>query len=491
MDLLKLTISQASQAMCDGEVSSEELTEAYLDRINQFNPSLNAYISVESQSAIKQAKSIDTDRKAGKSLSALAGIPIAIKDIIVTKDSKTTAGSKMLENYQPSYDATVITKLKKAGAVIIGKTNCDEFGLGSSGENSAYGATRNPWDTSRVPGGSSSGSAAAVAAGLALGSLGTDTGSSVRLPAAFTSLVGVKPTYGRVSRRGLIASTSSADTIGVFGKTVLDAALLLQVIAGADSGDATSIEEPVPDYPGASKKNRRKLKIGVVKEYFQKGMNSDVAKTVENAIQTIRGLGHEVVEISLPHAEAALPTYYLINPSEVSSNLARYDGIRYGHSVLKQGEVNSLSEVFERSRDEGFGPESKRRIMLGTFALSRGYADKYYLQAQRVRTLLIQDFSNAFSRVDLLLTPTSPNVAFHINEVQDPLLMYLSDINLCAVNLAGLPAVSIPCGFVDSLPVGLQIIGQPFSESDIFSLAYQYEQETDWTEQYPDMTAVK
>lgn len=485
MDLVNLNIESALAKLERGDLTAEALTKAMLDRLNRLNPKLNAYLAVNDGRALDQARAIDEARMAGRPLPPLAGIPVAIKDVLTTKDYPTTAASKMLAAYRPTYNATVVDKLESAGAIILGKTNCDEFALGASGEYSSFGPAKNPWDLERVPGGSSSGSAVAVAAGLALGALGTDTGGSVRVPAAFTNLVGLKPTYGRVSRNGLIASTSSSDTVGVLTRTIRGAARMLSAIAGSDARDATTLDKPVPDFIRDLEQSDRKFKIGVPEEYFQTGMDSEVASAIETAIGLFGGLDCEIVRVSLPHTTAALATYYIINPAEVSSNLARFDGIRYGHSILRDKNEYSLPEVYALTRDQGFGSEVKRRIILGTFALSRGYADQYYLKAQRVRTLIREDFDNAFSQVDVLLTPTAPDVAFKIGTVQNPLTMYLVDVNMTAASLAGLPALSMPCGFVRGLPIGLQLIGPAFREADLFALGARYEAGTDWSNQVP------
>lgn len=484
---LKLDIETLSRQLAQGELTSQALVEAALERINALNPKLNAFITVAADQALSQAKAVDQALQAGKILPALAGLPIAVKDVLITKNTTTTAGSRILSNYRPTYDATAVQKLKEQQAIVIGKTNCDEFAMGASGEYSSFGPTRNPWDLERVTGGSSSGSAAAVSADLCTAALGTDTGGSVRQPASFTNLVGLKPTYGRVSRRGLIAMTSSTDTVGILARTVRDAAYILKAITGYDSHDATSVQMAVPDYRQSLEPSRRRVTLGVPAEYFPEGMDKEVAACVNEAIKAISRFGVDVVEVSLPHTAASLPTYYLINPAEVSSNLARYDGLRYGQSALTSEFTGELGAVMEQSRDRGLGAEVKRRIMLGTFALSRGYADRYYLRAQRIRTLVRQDFDNAFGQVDYLLTPTTPDVAWPLGAVVDPLTMYLADINLTAVSLAGLPALSLPCGFVRGLPVGLQIIGRAFDEAGLLGLAQQYEQTARWTESVPKL----
>lgn len=485
MDLVNLTVEKALAQLERGELTAEALMKATLDRIARLNPRLNVFLSIDGPRALAAARDVDRARAVGTPLPPLAGIPVAVKDVLATRAFRTTAGSRMLETYRPTYDATVVQKLETAGAIVVGKTNCDEFALGASGEYSAYGPTKNPWDQARVPGGSSSGSAAAVSAGLVLAALGTDTGGSVRVPAAFTNLVGLKPTYGRVSRYGLIASTSSSDTVGVLTKTVADGARMLAVLAGRDVRDATTVNEPVPDYLAALTSAHRRFRVGVPAEYFQDGMDPEVESAVRSAIGLLGGLNCDVVEVSLPYTTSALAAYYLINPSEVSSNLARFDGIRYGRPDRPAEQFKTLSDVYAVTRKNGFGAETKRRILLGTFALSRGYVDQYYLKAQRVRTLLDQDFANAFESVDVLLTPTAPDVAFAIGAVQEPLTMYLVDVNMAAASLAGLPALSVPCGFVRGLPVGMQLIGPAFHEADLLALAARYEAETDWIERVP------
>jgi aspartyl-tRNA(Asn)/glutamyl-tRNA(Gln) amidotransferase subunit A len=410
----------------------------------------------------------------GEKLPPLGGVPIAIKDVLVTRGVRTTAGSKILGNYIPPYDCTAVARLEAAGAVVLGKLNCDEFAMGSSNENSAWNPVHNPRDLSRVPGGSSGGSAAAVASDMAVVTLGTDTGGSIRQPASFCGVHGLKPTYGRVSRYGLIAFASSLDHIGPLAKTAKDAALVLRTIAGRDPMDSTSADLPVPDYVAELENTVRGMKIGVAKEYFGEGLNSEVRKSVEDAIQRIAGLGCEIVPVSLPHTEYAIPTYYVIATAEASANLARFDGVRYGHRA--QG-VRTLSEMYRRTRDEGFGAEVKRRIMLGTYALSAGYYDAYYLKAQRVRTLLTRDFEEAFKKVDAIVAPTSPTAAFKLGEkVDDPLAMYLADIYTVTANLAGIPGISVPCGETKQrLPIGMQIFGKHFDEATILRLAHAYE----------------
>ena len=411
----------------------------------------------------------------GKTLPALGGVPVGIKDVMSTRGLRTTAGSKILENYIPPYDCTAVARMEAAGAVVLGKLNCDEFAMGSSNENSAYGPVRNPRDLNRVPGGSSGGSAAAVAADLAVVALGSDTGGSIRQPASFCGVVGLMPTYGRVSRYGLIAFASSLDHIGPLAKTVKDAALVLRTIAGRDPMDSTSAEVPVPDYVAELDKPVRGMKIGVAKEYFGEGLDDEVRQAVEAAIDKLKGLGCEVVPVSLPHTPYAIPTYYLIATAEASANLARFDGVRYGHRARG---VKTLQEMYRRSRDEGFGAEVKRRIMLGTYALSAGYYDAYYLKAQKVRTLLTRDFDEAFRKVDAIVTPTSPTAAFRLGEKSnDPLAMYLADIYTVTADLAGIPGISVPCGETrEKLPIGLQILGKHFDEGTILRVAHAYEQ---------------
>ena len=467
MELCDLTITKAHEGLKNKKFSSRELTLSCLKKIEEVEDDLNAFITVTAEKALSKANEVDERIASGQEISPLTGIPAALKDIFCTKDIETTAGSNILRGFVPPYDATVVKKLKAQNAVIIGKTNCDAFAHGSSGENSDFDATKNPYDLERVPGGSSSGSAAATAAGESIFAIGTDTGGSTRLPVGFCNLVGLKPTYGRVSRYGIISMASSLDSPGPLTKTVTDCALVMQAMAGHDPLDSTTSDVPVPDYgrrDGACPVSTiEKIKIGVPKEYFQEGIEPEVEKLVKEAIQKFEELGATVVEISLPHTKYGVATYALICHSEVSSNLARYDGIRFGH---------------ER---ESFGEEAKRRIMLGTFALSSGYYDQYYQKAQKVRTLIKQDFDKAFKKVDVIVTPTSPGVPFKLGEkVNDPLKMYLSDIFMVPVNLAGIPALNLPCGFVETsgkkLPVGMQIIGPQFSEELLFRVGYTYEQ---------------
>ncbi len=496
MGLDSLTVHQARALLQKGEISAVDLTRAVLDRIGAVDARVNAYLTVVADRALEQARQADAQwaehRRDQTAAPPLLGIPMAIKDEICTRGVRTTAGSKILGNFVPPYDATVMEKLNAAGAILIGKTNQDEFAMGSSTENSRYFVTHNPWDLARVPGGSSGGSAAAVAADETLFALGTDTGGSVRQPAGLTNIVGLRPTYGRVSRYGVIAFASSLDQVGPLTKDVRDAATILGVIAGHDPREATSVNRPAPDYESAIRGEihespLRGLRVGVPREYFIEGMQPGVDAAVRAAIRQLESLGATTQEVSLPHTDYSLPTYYLIAPAEASANLARYDGVKYGYR-LEEG--NEMWEVMRATRGEGFGAEVKRRIMLGTYALSAGYYDAYYLKAQKVRTLIKQDFDHAFgqvedpahsSGVDVLVAPTSPSVAFKIGEkVDDPLQMYLADVFTLAQALAGIPAISIPCGFVDGLPVGLQLMGRAFDEARVLRVAYAYEQATEW-----------
>jgi aspartyl-tRNA(Asn)/glutamyl-tRNA(Gln) amidotransferase subunit A len=481
LKLYELTIHEAHDLLKEGRISSVELTRAVIDRIVAVDNDVKAYLTLTPELALEQAREADRRRAAGED-NPLLGIPLAIKDVICTRGVPTTCGSKILENFVPPYDATVMAHLGTQGAVLLGKTNMDEFAMGSSTENSAYFVTHNPWDLSRVPGGSSGGSAAAIAADECLGALGSDTGGSVRQPAALCGVVGLKPTYGRVSRYGLVAFASSLDQIGPLGKDVTDCALLMNAIACYDRRDSTSVDAPVPDYTRALVDDIKGMRVGVPKEYFIEGMQPEVEQRVREAIDKLAELGAEVAEVSLPHTEYSLPTYYLIAPAEASANLARYDGVKYGLS-LQEGE---LWDNYKQTRQVGFGAEVKRRIMLGTYALSAGYYDAYYLKAQKVRTLIKEDFDQAFADVDVVVAPTSPTVAFKIGEkVDDPLRMYLSDIFTLSVNLAGICGISVPCGFADGLPVGLQIMGRPFAEETILRMAYAYEQATEWHKRRP------
>ncbi|MBN2304989.1 MAG: Asp-tRNA(Asn)/Glu-tRNA(Gln) amidotransferase subunit GatA [Anaerolineae bacterium] len=480
--LTDLTLSQAQDQLRSGAITSVELTQAYLDRIQAVDPQVRAYLTVTAEQALDMAAQADRRRQDGDN-SPLLGIPLAIKDVLTTEGVPTTCGSRILEGFIPPYTGTAVQQLFDAGAVMLGKTNLDEFAMGSSTENSGYFTTRNPWDLDRVPGGSSGGSAAAVAARMAAGALGTDTGGSVRQPAALCGVSALKPSYGRVSRYGLIAFASSLDQIGVFGRSVSDLAVLMQTIAGHDPRDSTSMDYPVPDYTAALTGDVTGLRVGVPKEYFTEGIQPEVERAVRAAIQQFADLGADICEIGLPHTEYSLPVYYLIAPAEASANLARFDGVRYGprHS---QG---AMWPTYKTTRGQGFGPEVKRRIMLGTYALSAGYYDAYYLKAQKVRTLIRQDFDQAFENVDVILAPTAPTTAFHIGEkTDDPLQMYLSDVFTLSASLAGIPGAVVPCGFDDNhLPVGLQIIGPAFGEATVLRAADAYQHVTDWHTRQP------
>jgi len=470
VELKNLTIKEIHDSLLKKEFSAFELCKIHLEKIKKEDKKFQAFLSVSEDLAISQAKEIDEMISQGRETSILAGIPLAVKDNILVENIKCTAGSKILENYVAPYDATVIKKLKEIGAVILGKTNMDEFAMGSSTENSAFGPTCNPHDLTRVPGGSSGGSAAAVSANLSCYALGSDTGGSIRLPASFCGVVGLKPTYGAVSRYGLISMASSLDQIGPITKTVKDAKIVFETIQGKDRMDSTSVEKSKAK---SQKLKIKELRIGIPKEYFIKGIDAETERIIREAIKKIEALGTKIEEISLPHTEYALATYYLVMPSEASANLARYDGIRYGYSSKETG---TLLDVYLKSREEGFGPEVRRRIMLGTYALSAGYYEAYYLRAQKVRTKILEDFNKAFEMVDLILTPTSPAPAFKIGEkITNPLTMYLSDIFTVSVNLAGLPALSLPCGKTHDLPVGLQIIGKAFEENKILEFGEVFE----------------
>jgi aspartyl-tRNA(Asn)/glutamyl-tRNA(Gln) amidotransferase subunit A len=470
MDLTSLTIDDARAAVQEEKVSATALAESYYAKIEKDDPQIGAYLTLSKARALAQASRIDAMASRGEVLPPLGGVPIAVKDVLVTRDVRTTAGSKILANYIPPYDATAVARLEAAGGVILGKTNCDEFAMGSSNENSAFHPVHNPRDLTRVPGGSSGGSAAAVAADMAVAALGSDTGGSIRQPASFCGVNGLMPTYGRVSRYGLIAFASSLDHVGPLTKSVRDAATVLQVIAGRDPMDSTSADVPVPDYLAELDKPVRGLKLGVAKEYFAEGLDGEVRAAVESAIQKLAALGCEIVPVSLPHTQYAIPTYYIVATAEASSNLARFDGIRYGYRAPG---ARSLSEMYRRTRDQGFGTEVKRRIMLGTYALSAGYYDAYYLKAQKVRTLLTRDFEEAFAKVDAIVTPTCPTTAFKLGEkIDDPLSMYLADIFTVTADLAGIPGISVPCGeSSEKLPVGLQILGRHFDEATILRIA--------------------
>jgi aspartyl-tRNA(Asn)/glutamyl-tRNA(Gln) amidotransferase subunit A len=480
----QVTIHEASQLLRKKQLSSVELTRAYLERIKQVEPKVHALVTVTDDLALEQAKRAD-ELLANGDPNPLTGIPIVIKDNMCTRGTRTTCSSKMLQNFVPPYDATVVEKVNACNMVTIGKSNMDEFAMGSSTENSALFVTCNPWDLIRVPGGSSGGSAVAVAAVESVCALGSDTGGSIRQPAGFCSVVGMKPTYGRVSRYGLVAFASSLDQIGPLTQDVTDCALLLNVIAGHDNRDSTSVPQPVPDYTQCLTADLRGLRLGIPKEYFVEGMQAEVAVAIRAAIGKLEELGAEVDwEVSLPHTPHALAVYYIIAPSEASANLARYDGVKYGFSY----EADSMWESLEKTREHGFGPEVKRRIMLGTYALSAGYYDAWYLKAQKVRTLIRGEFDQAFEKYDALVTPTSPTVPFKIGEkMDDPLQMYLSDVCTLPINIAGVPGISIPAGFADGLPIGMQIIGKPFGEETILHVAYAYEQATEWHKRKPEI----
>jgi aspartyl-tRNA(Asn)/glutamyl-tRNA(Gln) amidotransferase subunit A len=468
------TIYGVREALCRKKISARELAQDYYKRIDARNPELNAYLTLSQERAFAQADRVDALVAAGKPLPGLAGVPIAVKDVISTRGLRTTCGSKILQNYIPPYDATAVERLEAAGAVILGKTNCDEFAMGSSNENSAYGPVRNPESLDRVPGGSSGGSAAAVAAGLAVAALGTDTGGSIRQPGALCGIPAMMPSYGRVSRYGLIAFASSLDRIGPFATSVRDVATVLGIIAGRDVNDSTSATAPVPDYTAESEKPVKGLRIGIPKEYFGDGMDPEVRKKVDAGIELLRKLGCEIREIRMPHTDYAIAVYYIIATAEASSNLARYDGVRYGLRV----DSDSLLAMYRTTRGTGFGAEVKRRIVLGTYVLSAGYYDAYYLKGQKVRALIAQDFRDAFSKVDAIVTPTSPVPAFKLGErTNDPLQMYLADIYTVTGSLAGVPGISVPCGKIcGKLPVGLQIFGAPFGEGRVLQVARALEQ---------------
>ncbi len=479
-ELHTLTIAEMRERLDRNDVTSVELTQACIDRIQAVEPQVQAFLHVTAERALDEARTADaTERR-----SPLHGIPLGIKDVISTEGVQTTCASKILSGYVPPYDATAVARLKQAGAVSLGKLNCDEFAMGSSTENSAYAVTRNPWDTERVPGGSSGGSAAAVAAGEVPAALGTDTGGSVRQPAALCGVTGLKPTYGRVSRYGLVAFGSSLDQIGPLARTARDCAMLMQVLAGHDPRDGTTAPQPVPDYVAALTGDVRGLRVGVPREYFVEGMQPGVEQTVRAAIETLREAGATIVDISLPHTRYALPVYYIIAPAEASANLARFDGVRYG----PRHQATSYWETLEGTRGHGFGPEVRRRIMLGTYALSAGYYDAYYKRAQQVRTLIRRDFQQAFADVDVIAAPTAPTVAFKIGEkTNDPLAMYLEDVCTLPSSLAGVPALAVPCGLSEGLPVGLQIIGNAFAEDTVLRVGDAYQRLTDWHTRRPSL----
>ncbi|MGH2616529.1 MAG: Asp-tRNA(Asn)/Glu-tRNA(Gln) amidotransferase subunit GatA [Thermomicrobiales bacterium] len=486
-DLTNLSAAEARRALDQREISAPELATAYLEQIARLDGDVGAYLHVMRDVAVAQADAADRRIGAGDA-QPLTGIPVALKDVLCTIDAPTTAASRILERFRPPNDATVVRRLREQGAVFLGKANTDEFAMGSSNENSAFKPVRNPWNQDRVPGGSSGGPAAAVAAHMAAVSLGSDTGGSIRQPAGFCGVVGLKPTYGRVSRFGLLAFASSLDQIGPFARTVEDAAITLQAIAGHDPLDSTSSPEPVPDFQAALSGDIAGMKIGVAKEYSVDGMEEGVAQAVAAAISRLAELGAEIVNVDLPHTEYALPTYYITAPAEASANLARYDGVKYGLSK----EALTLRETYERTRGEGFGAEVKRRIMLGTYALSSGYYDAYYVKAQKVRTLIKQDFDEAWAKVDAIVAPTSPTVAFPLGaRTDDPYQMYLADVFTIPANMAGIPGVAVPCGFSDGLPVSLQILGPAFAEATILRIADAYERSESWSARRPELAVAR
>lgn len=482
-DLSTLTSKELHQLIVNKDISVMELVELFLNRIKQYDPQLNAYITVVQDKARAQAIEVDNKIRSGELNHPLAGVPYALKDLFCTQGILTSCGSKMLSNFISPYDATVYDKLNQAGAVLLGKVNMDEFAMGSSNENSYYGAVANPWDLSRIPGGSSGGSAAAVAAGLAAYSLGSDTGGSVRQPASYCGISSIKPTYGRISRYGMTAYASSLDQCGPMARSAEDMALILQTISGFDGRDSTSANVPVPDYSATLNEPLTGLRIGIPKEFFADGLDADVAKVINEAVEQFKRLGATVKEVSLPNSHLSVAAYYVIAPAEASANLSRFDGVRFGHSC---DAPTNLQDLYERSRWEGFGDEVKRRIVIGTYALSSGYYDAYYLKAQKIRRLIKNDFVAAFNDVDVLMGPVTPTTAFKIGEKSDdPIAMYLGDIYTLPISLAGVPAVSIPVGFSDNLPVGLQIIGDYFNEAKLLNVAHQYQQVTDWHRQSP------
>lgn len=483
LELFELTAAEVAAKLQSREVSAREVAQSVLGRIDDVESDVKAYVTVTRDLALAQADEVDRKRAAGETLSPIAGIPVALKDNLCTDGVETTCSSKILRGFIPPYDATVVEKLRASSSVFAGKANLDEFAMGSSTENSGIHTSRNPWDTDAVPGGSSGGSTAAVAADEAIWALGSDTGGSIRQPASFCGVVGVKPTYGRVSRYGLIAFASSLDQIGPITKDVRDAALLLGAISGYDSMDSTSVRADVPDYTKALESGVKGLRIGVPKEYFAQGVEGVISDAVRAAVDKLTELGATAEEISMPNSEYALPAYYIIAPAEASSNLARYDGVRFGHRTKR---ATNYVELFEKTRDEGFGAEVKQRIMIGTYALSTGYYDDFYLKAQRVRTLIKRDFDVAFEKFDVLLSPTAPTVAFKIGQKSgDPLAMKLSDVLTIPANMAGIPAMSLPCGFSEGLPIGLQIMAPAFQEETMLRAAYAYEQATDWHKRKP------
>ena len=481
--MLDMTLAEMSRSLASGELNSSELTKALLDRIEHYDATINSFITVTADQALDAASAADAARKRGDA-GPLTGIPIAFKDIFCTKGVRTTCASRMLDDFVAPYDATVVERLSAAGTVSLGKTNMDEFAMGSSNENSFFGAVHNPWQRSRVPGGSSGGSAAAVAAGLVPAAMGTDTGGSIRQPASFCGITGLKPTYGRVSRYGIIAYASSLDQAGPMARTAEDCALLMNAIAGHDPRDSTCVAHPVPDYTSGLNAPLQGLRIGLPVEYFSDGLARGVEQVVRDAISVYKALGATVVDVSLPHTRLAIPTYYVIAPAEASSNLSRYDGVRFGHRCR---DPKDLIDMYLRSRAEGFGEEVKRRILMGTHTLSEGFYDAYYRKAQRVRRLIRQDFLDAFEQVDVVMGPAAPTPAFGIGQQSDPLQMYLGDIYTIAINLAGIPGISVPAGFSDGLPVGVQLLGPHFGEARLLNAAHVFQQHTDWHTHRPTL----
>jgi aspartyl-tRNA(Asn)/glutamyl-tRNA(Gln) amidotransferase subunit A len=482
--MIEKTVSELARALSTGSVSSVELTQAFIDRITSIDTKLNSYITVDEEAALRQARQADDARSRGTD-TLLLGIPIAHKDLFCTQGTKTTCGSKMLKDFVSPYDATVVARLKDSGAVTLGKTNCDEFAMGSSNENSFFGPTRNPWGQNRVPGGSSGGSASAVAADLCAMATGTDTGGSIRQPASFCGVTGLKPTYGRVSRWGMIAYASSLDVGGPLAKTAHDAAIMLNAIAGHDSKDSTSVSISTEDYTQSLDAPLTNLRIGLPRQYFSKDLDLRVATIIQETARDLEKLGATLVDIDLQKSTLSLPAYYVIAPAEASTNLSRYDGVRYGYRC---DDPLDLEDMYTRSRTEGFGNEVKRRIMIGTYALSAGYYDAYYKKAQKIRRLVKQDFDNAFQNVDVILSPTSPFTAFELGAKKDPVSMYLEDVYTLGVNLAGIPGISVPAGFIDGLPIGAQLIAPDFKEGLLLNIAHQYQQNSDWHKQKPSIS---
>ena len=480
--MYKSTLAQLSIALESKKISSEELTRLYIERCNKYNNSLNCFITITEEEALKKARRADKKRASGD-YNQLTGIPIAQKDIFCTNGTKTTCGSKMLDNFVAPYDATLVKKMNDAGFIMLGKTNMDEFAMGSSNETSFYGPVKNPWDDCRVPGGSSGGSASAVAARLTPAATGTDTGGSIRQPSSFCGITGLKPTYGRVSRYGMVAFASSLDQGGPMTQTAEDAALIMNIIAGFDEHDSTSTEKPTDNYTERLNNSIKGLRIGLPKQYFDENLDNNIAEVIEDGLKELEKLGAKCVDVELPHTELSIPAYYVVAPAECSSNLSRYDGVRFGHRCK---EPKDLSDLYCRSRQEGFGKEVKRRIMTGTYVLSAGYYDAYYLKAQKIRQIISNDFQNVFKNVDIIAGPTTTGVAFKLNEkLNDPISMYFSDLYTVSANLAGLPAISIPSGFIDKLPVGMQLIGNYFQESLLMNVAHQYQKVTDWHQKIP------